>query len=206
MTVDEIFEIVRSGKPYAIDDEGFLNAQLAVLDKLYEINHTKPSEQVKRRELYKDFFGKVGKNLYLELPFHANWGINTYWGDDCYANFNLTLVDDGDIIFGNSVLLAPGVTITTTGHVIEPSLRKKTYQFSERVVIDDNVWIGANSVIMPGVHIGENSVIGAGSVVTKDIPANVVAFGTPCRVIREINEYDRLYYRKGKKIEWENLK
>ncbi|EGQ9054321.1 hypothetical protein GEN90_19755 [Vibrio parahaemolyticus] len=118
-----------------------------------------------------------------------------------YANFNLTLVDDTYIYIGNSVMIGPNVTIATAGHPIEPDLRREVAQFNIPVHIEDNVWIGANSVVLPGVTIGENSVIGAGSVVTKDIPSNVVAVGNPCRVLREIGEHDREFYFKERKVE-----
>ncbi|MDW2205228.1 sugar O-acetyltransferase, partial [Vibrio sp. 1636] len=136
-----------------------------------------------------------------EPPLRANWGRHTYLGDNVYANFNLTLVDDTYIYIGNSVMIGPNVTIATAGHPIEPDLRREVAQFNIPVHIEDNVWIGANSVVLPGVTIGENSVIGAGSVVTKDIPSNVVAVGNPCRVLREIGEHDREFYFKDRKVE-----
>lgn len=117
-----------------------------------------------------------------------------------YANFNLTLVDDTYIYIGNSVMIGPNVTLATAGHPVEPELRREVAQFNIPIHIGDNVWIGANSVVLPGVKIGENSVIGAGSVVTKDIPSNVVAVGNPCRVLREIGEHDKEFYYKERQI------
>ena len=125
------------------------------------------------------------------------------FGNNVYANFNLTLVDDTDIFVGNSVMFGPNVTIATAGHPIDPELRAKVAQFNIPVNIGNNVWIGAGAIIMPGVNIGDNSVIGAGSVVTKDIPANVVAVGNPCRVMREISERDKIYYYKDRIIDIE---
>ena len=125
---------------------------------------------------------------------------------DVYANFNLTLVDDTDIFVGDSVMFGPNVTVATAGHPINPDLRRDVAQYNIPVHIGNNVWIGANSVILPGITIGDNSVIGAGSVVTKDIPANVVAVGNPCKVLREIGDHDKEYYYKTKKIDWEALK
>ena len=113
---------------------------------------------------------------------------------------NLVVVDDIEVHIGNNVMVAPNVTLSVTGHPVDPEYRRGGTQFSLPIVIGDDVWIGANSVILPGVTIGDNSVIGAGSVVTQDIPANSVAYGVPCRVIREINDYDKEYYRKGKKV------
>ena len=182
---------LNDGSIYFCDEPGFAEEQLVCLEKLYDINQTRPGDKDKRAALLRDFFGGVGENLYIELPLHANWGRNTYWGDNCYANFNLTLVDDGDIYIGSNVMIAPNVMIATAGHPIDPDLRRRVAQFSKPVRIGDNVWIGANASIMPGVTIGENSVIGAGSVVTRDIPANVVAVGNPCRVLREIGPEDK---------------
>ena len=112
-----------------------------------------------------------------------------------------TLVDDTHIYIGDYVMIGPNVTIATAGHPIDPDLRQRVAQFNIPVRIGNNVWIGANSVILPGVTIGDNSVIGAGSIVTKDIPANVVAVGNPCRVLREINDRDKEYYYKDMKID-----
>ena len=143
----------------------------------------------------------------IEPPFHANWGgKNLFIGYGTYINFNLTLVDDGKITIGNNVLIGPNVSINTVNHPISVSLRKKNYLYTREVKISDYVWIGSNVIILPGVTIGENSVIGAGSVVTHDIPSNVVAVGNPCHVLRKIDEHDDIYYYKNDKIDWENIK
>ena len=196
-------ERVKCGKLYFCTEEGFAQAQLECLDRLYDYNQSRPTEKEKRAQILKDFFAEVGENLYIEPPLHANWGKNTHWGNNCYANFNLTLVDDGEIYIGDSVMLGPNVVLSATGHPVHPGLRKKVAQFSIPIVIGNNVWIGAGAVVLPGVHIGDNSVIGAGSVVTKDIPANVVAVGNPCRVLREIGEHDMKYYYKDYLIDLE---
>ena len=125
-----------------------------------------------------------------------------HFGEWVYANFNLTLVDDGHIYIGDHTMIGPNVTIATAGHPILPELREKEMQYNVDVKIGRNVWIGAGAIIVPGVTIGDNTVIGAGSVVTKDIPANVVAVGNPCRVMREINDHDKEYYYKDKKINY----
>lgn len=126
-------------------------------------------------------------------------------GELCYANFNLTLVDDGNIYIGDKVMFGPNVTVATANHPILPELRDRMLQYNKDVHIGNCVWIGANTVIVPGVSIGDNSIIGAGSVVTKDIPANVIAYGNPCKVAREISEHDREYFYKNEKLDWENL-
>src|SRR5699024_2010504 len=127
-------------------------------------------------------------------------------GKKVYANFSLTLVDDTHIYVGDYTMIGPNVTIATAGHPILPELRQKNYQYNMPVHIGKNCWIGAGAIILPGITIGDDTVIGAGSVVTKDIPANKVALGNPCRVLREVNSRDREYYFKGRKIKEENFK
>ncbi|EPI3549671.1 sugar O-acetyltransferase [Vibrio vulnificus] len=188
-------------KIYFCDDESVALEQQACLEILYDFNQTRPSEMEKRTAILRDLLADVGENCYIEPPLRANWGKHTHLGSNVYANFNLTLVDDTHIYIGNSVMIAPNVTIATAGHPIDPELRRKVAQFNIPVHIKDNVWIGANSVVLPGVTIGENSVIGAGSVVTKDIPANVVAVGNPCRVLRPIGEHDKRYFYRDKVID-----
>ncbi|WP_411039814.1 sugar O-acetyltransferase [Vibrio vulnificus] len=188
-------------KIYFCDDESVALEQQACLEILYDFNQTRPSEMEKRTAILRDLLADVGENCYIEPPLRANWGKHTHLGNNVYANFNLTLVDDTHIYIGNSVMIAPNVTIATAGHPIDPELRRKVAQFNIPVHIKDNVWIGANSVVLPGVTIGENSVIGAGSVVTKDIPANVVAVGNPCRVLRSIGEHDKRYFYRDKVID-----
>ena len=194
-------ERMKNGQLYFCTDEEVAKEQLKCLDRLYDLNRTRPSEMPKRMALLKEILAEVGENCYVEPPLHANWGINTHFGNNVYANFNLTLVDDCDIYVGDSVMFGPNVTVAVAGHPIDPGLRRKVAQFNIPVRIGNNVWIGAGAVILPGVTIGDNSVIGAGSIVTKDIPANVVAVGNPCRVLREINDRDREYYYKDRKID-----
>ena len=194
-------EQMKSGKIYFCTDEELAKEQLRCLDRLYDFNQTRPSEMPKRMVLLKEILAEVGENCYVEPPLHANWGCHTHFGNNVYANFNLTLVDDTDIYVGDSVLFGPNVVVAVAGHPVDPELRRKVAQFNLPVHIGNNVWIGAGAIILPGITIGDNSVIGAGSVVTKDIPANVVAVGNPCRVLREIGEHDREYYWRDRKIE-----
>lgn len=197
----DIKERMKSNKLYYCNDEKLMKEQLECLDLLYDFNMSRPSEQLKRGEILKELFAEVGKNCYIEPPLHANWGRNTHLGDNVYANFNLTLVDDTDIYIGDSVMIGPNVIIDTGTHPINPELRRKQAQYNISVVIEENVWIGGGAIILPGVRIGKNSVIGAGSVVTKDIPENVVAVGNPCKVMREISERDKKYYYKNLEID-----
>lgn len=194
-------ERMKDGRLYFCTDEEIANEQLKCLDLLYDYNQTRPTEQAKRRELLKVLLAEVGENCYIEPPLHANWGRNTHLGSNVYANFNLTLVDDTDVYIGDNVMIGPNVTIATAGHPIDPELRRKVAQFNIPVRIGNNVWIGAGAVILPGITIGDDSVIGAGSIVTKDIPAGVVAVGNPCRVLRPICDRDREFYYKDRKVD-----
>ncbi len=202
MTTEESKKRMQEGRLYLPEDEEIMAQQLKCLEKLYDYNATRPLEQEKRETLLKEMFGDIGEGCYIEPPFHANWaGKHVHFGNNVYANFNLTLVDDTDIYVGDKVMFGPNVTVATAGHPIDPELRYQAMQYNIPVHIGENVWIGANAVVLHGVTIGDNSVIGAGSVVTKDIPANVVAVGNPCRVLREIGEHDKEFYYKDRKID-----
>lgn len=201
MNYQETIERMHSGRLYYCDNEELVQEQLRCLELLYDFNQTRPLEQEKRQDLMKKMFAEVGRNCYIEPPFHTNWGSHVHFGNQVYANFNLTLVDDTDIYVGDFVMFGPNVVIDTAAHPIHPGLREKVAQYNLPVFIGNNVWIGAGAIILPGVRIGDNSVIGAGSVVTKDIPENVVAVGSPCRVMREINEHDMEYYQHDRKID-----
>lgn len=204
MDLKEIRERMYGQKLYYCNDEDLMREQMKVLELLYDFNKTRPSEQDKREKILKKMFAEIGDDCYIEPPFHANWGgKNVHFGNGVYANFNLTMVDDCDIFVGNNVMFGPNVTVSAGTHPIHPELRSKQAQYNIPIHIGNNVWIGANSVILPGVDIGDNSVIGAGSIVTKDIPSNVIAVGNPCRVLREINENDMKYYYRDMKIDIE---
>ena len=199
-------ERMEKGLVYYCNDEEILGDQVLCLEKLYDFNATRPLEGEKRAAMLKDMFAEIGENCYIEPPLHANWGgKRVHLGNNVYANFNLTLVDDVDIYIGNDCLFGPNTVIATAGHPIDPELRARVTQYNAEVHIGNNVWLGAGVIVMPGVTIGDNSVIGAGSIVTKDIPSNVVAFGNPCKVFREIGERDKKYYFKNMEIDWENL-
>lgn len=193
---------MRAGLIYNPSAPDLAGRQQEALETLYDYNATRPSEGERRALLLTQMFATVGEGCYIEPPFHANWGgSHVHFGNHVYANFNLTLVDDGEIFVGDRVMFGPNVTISTAGHPVLPELRTRGAQFNLPVRIGNDVWIGAGALIMPGVTIGDNSVIGAGSVVTRDIPADVVAFGSPCRVVREINEHDRKFYWRDREID-----
>lgn len=198
----DIREKMHSGDLYLSADEDLVAEQLTFVEKLYDFNATRPLEQEKRAKMLKEMFAEIGDDCYIEPPLHSNWGgKHVHFGKGVYANFNLTLVDDTHIFVGDYTMLGPNVVIATAGHPILPELRPLAYQYNMPVHIGKNCWLGAGVIVLPGVTIGDNTVIGAGSVVTKDIPANVVAVGNPCRVLREINDHDREYYFKDRKID-----
>ena len=192
---------MHTGELYLPGDVEIMKEQQICLDKLYDYNMTRPTESEKRQELLKEMFAEIGEDCYIEPPFHANWGgKHVHFGKCVYANFNFTAVDDTHIYVGDYTMFGPNVILATAGHPIFPKLRTQAYQYNMPVHIGNNCWLGAGVIVLPGVTIGDNTVIGAGSVVTKDIPSNVVAVGNPCRVLREINEHDKEYYFKNRKI------
>ncbi len=195
---------MHNGKLYYAGQPELIADQLTYLEKNFDYNQLRPSQQKEKQTLLKQLFAEIGESCYIEAPFHANWGgKHVHLGSHVYVNYNLTLVDDTHIYIGDHVMIAPNVVIATGTHPIHPELRRKEAQFNLPVHIQDNVWLGAGCLVMPGVTIGENSVIGAGSVVTKDIPENVVAVSNPCRVLRDISEKDLTVYHKESLIDIE---
>lgn len=186
---------------YLPTDPSIWDEQMQCLNKLCDYNLTRPYETEKREALLRELFAEIGEGCYIEPPLHANWGgRHVHLGKHVYANFNLTLVDDTHIYIGDYTMIGPNVVIATGGHPILPSLRQEGYQYNAPVHIGKNCWLGAGVIVVPGVTIGDNTVVGAGSVVTKDLPGNVVAVGNPCRVLRPINEHDEIYYFKNRTI------
>lgn len=196
-----------SGEIYLPMDEEILKEQLVFLDSLKEYNEIPHVRMEEREEKLRQMLAEVGEGCYVESPFFANFGgRHVHFGKGVYANFNLTLVDDTHIYVGDYTMIGPNVTLATAGHPINPELRRQGMQFNMPIHIGKNCWLGAGVIVMPGVTIGDNTVIGAGSIVTKDIPSGVVALGNPCRVLREVGQRDREYYFRDRKIDpslWE---
>ena len=192
---------LHTGELYLPGDDEIMKEQLDCLEKLYDFNATRPHELEMRAKMLKDMFAEIGDGCYIEPPLHSNWGgHHVHFGKNVYANFNLTLVDDTHIYVGDYTMLGPNVVIATAGHPILPELREQGYQYNAPVRIGKNCWLGAGVIVLPGITIGDNVVVGAGSVVTKDLPSGVVAVGNPCKILREIGEHDKEYYFKDKKI------
>lgn len=192
---------MHTGELYLPGDKQIAQYQQRCLEKLYDFNATRPGEMKKREQMLKDMFAEIGDGCYIEPPFHSSFaGAHCHFGNNVYANFNLTLIDDTHIYVGDNTLFGPNVVVATAGHPICPLLRVDAGQYNMPVHIGKNCWIGAGVIIVPGVTIGDDTVIGAGSVVTKDIPSAVLAFGNPCRVHRQINEHDKEFYFKDRKV------
>ena len=181
---------MEAGLIYDCGSDEIMPEQMQYQDALWRFNHMGPSEFEERQELMKEIFAECGENTFLQGPVNSNWGgRHVHLGSNIYANFNLTLVDDGHIYIGDWTQFGPNVTLTTAGHPVLPELRT-----------------GYGTVLQFNKDIGEGSVIGAGSVVTRDIPANVVAVGNPCRVMREIGDRDREYFYKKDRVDWEEIR
>ncbi|GID60415.1 galactoside O-acetyltransferase [Actinoplanes couchii] len=186
---EEVRERIRRDGFYTETEAAFQNPNRRA-ELIFDYNNTRPGDTERKRELLERILGSVGERTVLLSPFHAGFGSNVHIGDDFFGNVNLTFVDDVEIRIGHGVMIAPGVTLTTTGHPIHPALREDFRRFSKPISIGDRVWIGSNVVVLPGVTIGHGAVIGAGSVVSRDIPPMTVAVGTPCRVVRPITDAD----------------
>ena len=200
-------ERMESGLLYDTGAEEIFEEQRPYGDRLKAFNDLLPSQFEEQQRYMKEVFAECGDNVYIQRPLNANWGgSHVHMGSNIYANFNLTLVDDGHIYIGDWTQFGPNVTIVTAAHPILPELREDGYlQFNKDVHIGRRVWLGAGVIVLPGVTIGDDSVIGAGSVVTRDIPANVVAVGNPCRVMREISERDREFFFRDERMDLEEI-
>ncbi len=189
--------------PY-LCDESVVQQQINTRRLTQKLNTMDRSDFEGINAVVAELLGKSDE-AWINPPFYCDYGFNIEVGKNFFANYNCTIIDVAKVVIGNNVLFAPNVSVYTAGHPIHPIMRQSEYEYGISVNIGDNVWIGGNSIILPGVHIGSNTVIGAGSVVTKDIPDWVVACGNPCRVIRKITEEDRKYYFKNRKFDSEAM-
>ena len=187
-------ERMLAGLPYKAWLDGLSEERMACKKLVHAFNLLPPDEEEQAEELMRKLLGRAGRDAWINAPFHCDYGYNIEVGDHFFANYGLTVLDVAKVTIGDNVQIAPNVSIYTAGHPIHPDSRNSGYEYGIPVVIGDNVWIGGNVVILPGVTIGSNSVIGAGSVVAKDVPEWVIAVGNPCRVVRAITEEDRKFY------------
>lgn len=188
-----------------ISDDSVMEEQKKTRKILRRLNTMDPSDFDGIGKVVEELLGKSHK-AFINPPFYCDYGFHIEVGENFFANYNCTIIDVAKVTIGDNCQLAPNVAIYTAGHPVHPDSRNSLYEYGIGVTIGDNVWIGGNTVILPGVHIGSNTVIGAGSVVTKDIPDWVIAAGNPCKVIRKITEDDRKYYYKDREFDEEAWK
>ncbi|MBB5182134.1 sugar O-acetyltransferase [Catenisphaera adipataccumulans] len=189
------WEKAQAGYLYnANNDEEILRRRMRCKDLCYDFNHCRPSDTDKQNELLHQIFGEIKGTITVVAPFYADYGSNISVGQNFFANHNVNILDGAKVTFGDNVCIAPNCVFSTTGHAIDAQQRADGLEISQPIQIGDNVWIRTNVSVLPGVTIGNNSIIGAGSVVTKDIPADVIAAGDPCRVIRPITPADKNKY------------
>jgi len=181
-------EKMLSGELYHAFGEELSREQQKARILIYEYNAIHPENSKRKKEVLNELLGEAGENITIEPPFRCDYGYNIKVGENFYANFNLVILDCASVKIGDNALIGPDVGIYAAGHPLHHSVRKEGLEYALPVVIGDNVWIGGHVVINPGVTIGDNVVIGSGSVVTRDIPSNVIAVGNPCKIQREITE------------------
>lgn len=187
----------QAGKLYDANyDAELLKEREICADITYELNRLRPSQTKERMEILRKLFGKTKGNFTIVSPFFCDYGYNIEIGENFFMNMDCVILDGAKVKFGDNVFVAPHCGFYTAGHPLDVERRISGLEYALPITVGNNVWIGAHVCVLPGVSIGDNTVIGAGSVVTKDIPANVLAYGNPCKVIREITENDRTEYMK----------
>lgn len=194
-------ERMLSGLPYKAWLDGLSQERLACQEKLGRFNALPPQAREEAAALLKELFGKTRESVHVVPPLYCDYGKNIRVGKNFFANYQLTVLDCAPVTIGDNVQIAPNVSIYTAGHPLHPDSRNSGYEYALPITIGDNVWIGGNVVICPGVTIGDCAVIGAGSVVTRDVPPWTVAAGNPCRVLRQITEADRDFYYQDRKFD-----
>lgn len=189
-----------TGQLYDPQDQTLRQDRLTAREIIFNLNRLSPSQQSEKNALFNQLFHSTENNFHIELPFRCDYGYNIKLGKNFYSNYNCTMLDCAPIIIGDNVMFAPNVSLFTAAHPLDAELRNTGIEFAMPITIGNNVWIGGNAVIMPNVTIGNNTVIGAGSVVTRNIPDNCIAAGNPCKVLRRLNENDKIYYFKDRRF------
>ncbi|WP_297278353.1 sugar O-acetyltransferase [uncultured Brachyspira sp.] len=189
-----------NGFEYFSGDKDLEEMRNKAKDLCFDYNFLKSNQQKEKEDIIRKLFGKIGKNFGINAPFYCDYGFNIEAGDNLYINHNCVILDCAKVKFGNNVFIAPNCGFYTAGHPLDIERRNNCIEYAYPITIGNDIWIGANTIVIPGVTIGNGSVIGAGSVVVKDIPNNVIAFGNPCKIIREITDKD-----KEKNLNWENI-
>ncbi|MCH5239590.1 MAG: sugar O-acetyltransferase [Muribaculaceae bacterium] len=187
MEFNEIWEKMLRGEEYDATHSGLRDLLQQTRMKIWKFNNLRPDETNEMNEILRDLLGSIGERFIINQPFRCDYGCNIFLGEDCFINFNCTILDEAEVTIGNNAFLGPNVSIYTACHPLEVDRRNRFIEWAESVTIGDNVWIGGDVTILPGVSIGDNVVIGAGSVVTKSFPSNVVLAGNPAKIIKEIN-------------------
>ncbi|MFC3746135.1 sugar O-acetyltransferase [Paenibacillus sp. GCM10012306] len=177
-------------------DSALMEERIWAKDLCHEYNHLRPSDMTERKALIEKLVGKTSKSFHIEQPFWVDYGYNIEIGDNFYVNHNCVILDAAKVTFGDNVFIAPNCGFYTAGHPLDVEQRNQGLEYAYPITVGNNVWFGGNVVVLPGVSIGDNTVIGAGSVVNRDIPSGVIAAGNPCRVIRSITEEDKKKYWK----------
>ena len=175
-------------------DQELLQERLRAKDLCHRYNQLLPSRVSEQEQIIRRLFGKTKERFCITAPFWCDYGCNIEIGENFYANHNCVILDGGKVIFGDNVFIAPNCTFSTAGHPLDAEQRNQGLEYAYPIVVGDNVWFGASVTVLPGVTIGSNTVIGAGSVVNRDIPEGVVAVGNPCRVVRKITQQDKEKY------------
>ncbi|OOF38538.1 galactoside O-acetyltransferase [Rodentibacter rarus] len=188
------YEKMMAGLAHLPAEKELKNMRKRAREIVFEFNRTSPNDDETQNKLIRKLFGQADETTSINAPFHCDYGINIKVGKNFFTNYHCVMLDNGGITIGDDVMFAPNVSLYTVGHPLDVELRNEGWEQAKPITIGNNVWIGGSVVILPGVTIGDNVVVGAGSVVNKDLPSNVLAFGNPCRVVREITEQDRENY------------
>lgn len=189
-------ERMLAGLPYRPEQDGLPSQRIEAKRRAHAFNSCPPEAQAQANALLRNLIGSAGENLRIEAPFRCSYGKHIDIGSNFYADVNLCIMDDAHVQIGDNVRFGANVALYTGGYPLHPISRYSGYQYAVGINIGSNVWLGGNTIVLPGVCVGNNVVVEPGSVVTEDLPDNVLAGGNPCKVIREITDDDRTYYFK----------